>query len=306
MFLHLVNIIGPIVLIVLAGYIYSRRSDADMSFVNRANMDLFVPALIFSTLTGHEWSFSEYSGLVYASALLIVLPGLLTLPLCRLWRVDWRVLMPPMMFNNSGNLGIPLFVFAFGEEILPIAVLVFIVENTLHFTLGAAMLNHGKYSWWETIKSVASSPMILATVLAVIFHQQSWALPTVAERSIELIGEIAIPLMLFALGIRMRNLRFTSARLPLISALWVPATGVLSMAIVLLLASAGTPWLQLSTMQTQILWLFAVLPPAVLNFLVAERYLDTPQEKQQVAELVLWGNLASIATLTVMLALVTL
>ena len=68
--------------------------------------------------------------------------GLVAWPLARLLQVETKTFVPPMMFNNSGNMGLPLAVLAFGEAALPAAVVLFLVENLLHFSLGAWMLDH--------------------------------------------------------------------------------------------------------------------------------------------------------------------
>lgn len=290
------NVLGPIMVIVSVGYLYARYRPAQMDFVNKANMDIFVPALIFSALTEQSWSLADYSSLLVVAAIVILLPGLLTLPMLRLMRLEARVVVPPVMFNNSGNLGIPLLVFAFGESVLPAAVLLFIVENTLHFTIGMAIVNHGK-GWLGFIKI----PMIWATIAAFITHHWQMHIPLFLDRAIDLTGQVAIPLMLFALGVRIGQARLTGLKLSVIAGLWIPLSGVASVFAGLWLIGLigiAAP----SIIHNQMLWLYAVLPPAVLNFLVAERYLSAGYQKHQVAELVLWGNLLCFIPIGIVLA----
>lgn len=299
MFLAVTNVIGPVLLIVIVGYLYAKRQNADMAFVNRANMDVFVPALIFSGLTGGTWSFEALGPMLIVAAVIIMLPGLLSIPVLKILKLDYRVVAPPIMFNNSGNLGVPLIVFAFGEAYLPFAVLLFIVETFLHFTAGMMIINRGK-----GFLTFVRSPIIWATVLAIVFHETETGLPLALERGIELLGEIAIPLMLFGLGTRMHNTIFSGFKLPLVAGIWVPVSGAISAAIALFVFDLTLGLDGTDAHHQSIIWLYAILPPAVLNYLVSERYLDTDAEKQQVAELVLWGNVTCLLPLIVILALV--
>lgn len=288
----ILDVVGPITLIVALGWWYSGKLHADMSFANRANMDVFTPALIFSALTGNAWSLQQEGWLLLAAAIIVVLSGLLSLPFIKLTKTKWQVLIPPVMFSNSGNLGIPLVLFAFGEQLLPIAVLLFIVENTLHFTLGLSLMSPG-----NVIKSLVRSPIIWATVVALLMKPLELTLPNLADRTIDLLGQVAIPLMLFALGVRMRGMKLEHWKLPLFASLWIPLIG--------LLIALPLIWLfPLTEQQVGLLLIFSVLPPAVLNFLVAERYLSTDEEKHQVATIVLWGNLSSIVTMSLVLTYV--
>ena len=107
-----------------------------------------------------------------------------------------------------------------------------------------------------------------------------------------MLGQIAIPLMLFALGARLTEADLTHWRAGMIGALLRPITGlVLVLPILWLLPLPGD--------LAALLILFAVLPPAVLNYMFAERY---AQEPEIVAAIVIWGSLASLAVVPLTLA----
>ena len=109
-----------------------------------------------------------------------------------------------------------------------------------------------------------------------------------------MLGGVAIPLMLFALGVRMLDIDFGDWRTGLLGAVVCPASGlILAWPLVLLLELQG--------LQAASLWVFAALPPAVLNYLLAEQY---QQEPHKVASLVLIGNLGSLVVMPMVLALV--
>ena len=276
------QVVFPIFAIVGLGYLYALRHGPDMASANRLNLEIFTPALIFSVLSGEGFELARYAELAMAAAVVVLGSGLLSWPIGRLFGFAPRVFLPPMMFNNSGNMGLPLALFAFGEAALPAAMILFLVENTLHFTVGNAMLT-GHVNPLKLIRM----PMLAATLAGLAVAVFSVPIPDPLHEAIDLLGQIAIPLMLFALGVRMTGVDFADWRIGLVGALVCPATG-------LLVALAVVAWLPLAGHQLAQLLVFAALPPAVLNFMLAERYGIAPR---QVAAVVLLGNLASLAIL---------
>ncbi len=138
---RIVAIIFPVFSIVAVGYLYARfRRNTDMSAGNRLNMDIFIPALIFDTLSASDYALSDYLLLTLGGAVVVLGSGLIAWPVARLMGYQWKTFVPPMMFNNSGNMGVPLIILTFGGAALPAAVLLFAVENFLHFLLGQQMI----------------------------------------------------------------------------------------------------------------------------------------------------------------------
>jgi predicted permease len=286
--LQVLEIVFPIFAIVLLGYLYARRHGPDMASANRLNLEIFTPALIFSVLSGEGFELQRYADLALAAVIVVLGSGLLAWPVGRLLGYPGRVLLPPMMFNNSGNMGLPLALFAFGEAALPAAMILFLVENTLHFTVGNAMLT-GHLNPLRLLRM----PMLLATLAGLLVAVLSLPVPGPLREAIDLLGQIAIPLMLFALGVRMTGVDLADWRIGLVGALLCPASG-------LAMAWVALTLLSLPDLQAAQLVLFAALPPAVLNFMLAERYGVQPR---QVAAIVLLGNLASLLIIPAVLVL---
>lgn len=286
---RIAGIVVPIFLVVLVGFLYGRRHAPDMEAANRINMDVFTPFLILSVFASRPLNLGDYMPLAIGGILVTLVPGLGALALARVLKVQWKTFVPPMMFRNSGNMGLPLFLFTFGEAYMPAAVILFIVENTLHFTVGMWLLNPRTH-----LLLVLRNPMILAAVGGLLIAGTGLALPDWLVRSLQLLGDIAVPLMLFALGVRLVRLDLTGWRIGLVSAVAAPVLGLIVVWPLVLV-------LDLSPVQQGMLILFAALPPAVLNFLVAERY---NQEPDQVAAMVLFSNAASILVIPLVLALV--
>jgi malate permease and related proteins len=277
----------PVFLIVALGYLYGRRHHTEIDTANRLNMDIFIPALIFSALSAQEFALADYWQLALAATLVVLGSGVLVLPFVRLLRVHWKTFVPPMMFTNSGNMGIPVLILAFGEAALPAAIVLFLVENTLHFSVGLYMMNH-KVSLWALVRT----PMIGACIAGLLVSVSGLVVPRVLAVPVDMVGQIAIPLMLFTLGVRIVGADFSDWRLGVWGAALAPASGLAMVALM-------SPWLELSPQHLAYLIVFAALPPAVLNYMVAEKY---GQEPRRVASIVFIGNLMSIFTLSIVLA----
>ncbi|QUX93540.1 transporter [Marinomonas sp. A3A] len=279
LFSQIFNTVFPLASIVLVAFLYARVRPTDMTVANRLNISVFCPALIFSVMASKEFHIAQYIDLIIAATVVVLGSGLLVWPLCKWLKISPKTLVPPMMFNNSGNLGIPLIVLAFGESALPIAVVLFLTENLLHFTVGMYLLNPK-----TNLLNVLKMPMIIATVLGLIWSLQGWTVIPAIKVSVDMMGQIAIPLMLFALGVRMTNVDFSEWKLGVISGFLCPLSG-------LVIAVIWYYTVGMSAENFAYLLIFACLPPAVLNYMVAELY---QQEPHKVASIVLISNLMSV------------
>ena len=287
---RLLGIILPVFSIVLLGYLYARRVKPDMTIVNRISMNVLAPALVFSALASKDFDVAASKALMLGSVGVVLGSGLLAWPVANLMRTDLRTFLPPMMFNNCGNMGLPLAVLAYGAAGFSPMVALFTISNLLHFTLGVWIINHH-----APFHNLARNPIVIATVLGFAFALSHPPLPDWLSVAIKMVGDALIPMMLLSLGVRLYEVRWDDWRLGIVGGVVCPLTGL---AIAILLS----PLLHLDPMQHGLLILFGCLPPAVLNFMVAEQF---RQEPAKVASIVLLGNVLSIAfvPLGLMLAL---
>ncbi|MDO6459122.1 AEC family transporter [Granulosicoccaceae sp. 1_MG-2023] len=277
--LRIVGIIFPVFACAGLGLFYGWRFRPDMGVVNKLNMDVFAPLLVFWALMDKPFDFSAYTGLSVGGVVAILAPGLLLLPFALLFRINLKTFLPPMMFNNSGNMGLPLILFAFGEEMLQAAVVLFIIEMLLHFTVGLYMLDH-KTNPLKLLKM----PMIIAAILGLLFSSLHVSLPEPLSNTIGMLGQVSIPLLLFSLGVRLLEINLRDWQLGVFGAVAGPLASIAAVMLIM-------PWLGLTPTEHAILLVFAALPPAVLNVLVAEQY---RQEPHRVASIVMLGNLGSL------------
>ncbi len=283
---RILSIVLPLFAVVAVGFLYARRHRPDMTAAIKLNMDLFVPALVFGALSSKDANLGAYGVLAGAGALLVLGSGLIAWPIARLAGVQPRTFLPPMMFVNSGNMGIPLLVLAFGDQAMPAAVVLFLIENFLHFSLGVRMLDR-QVRWLGVLRT----PVMLACAAGLVMNLAGLALPAGLATAVEMLGQVAVPLMLVTLGVRLIDVDLSDWRVGLLGALARPLSGVL-------LAAALAWALGLPSEQARVLILFGVLPPAVLNYIFAERY---GQEPRRVASIVLLGNTAALLTVPLVL-----
>jgi predicted permease len=288
-FQRIASIILPVFLIIAAGYGYARlRGDSvktDLTSVNRLSIELLCPLLLFSALAAKEFDLVANLPLLAAGALIALGSGLIAWPVARLFGYDTRTLVPPMIYNNCGNMGLPLAVLAFGPTGLSEAVAMFMACSLVYFTLGIRIMESGRSGARRSSLKMFASPMMAAMLLGMLFAAFRIPLPAALLQAMRMMGEASIPLMLLALGVRMTDVNLQSWRIGLVGAVLCPLTG-------LAVAEVLKMLLPLTAVQRGQMFLFAALPPAVFCFMVAENY---KQEPERVAAIVLLGNFAALA-----------
>ena len=289
MLIRIVEILFPLFAITALGYVVGRRMKPDLTQANKLNMDVFVPALVFAALANKAFDISAFLPLVIAVSLVVVGSGLAAWALARALGMQPKTLVPPIMFNNCGNLGLPMAVLTFGDTALAPMVVMFMVSNLVHFSFGAWLLDHR-----VRLLTVWKVPSVLATCLGLSVSLSQFEVWPPLLIAIRMLGEISIPLMLFGLGVRLADSRISAVGIGVFGALARPLIG-------LALAWAVLQLVELPAREQALLLVFGALPPAVLNFMFAERY---QQEPGKVASMVLIGNLAAVIFLPLALALV--
>lgn len=289
MLIQILATMASVLVIAGMGTLYAYFRSSDLGTLNKLNLELFAPLLVFAVLARQTTSLSEYTDLVLAASVVVLGSGVILYPVAKRLNLQVKTFLPPMMFKNSGNMGMPLLILSFGENILPIAVILSIVGMLLHFSVGLFMLDP-KSSMLQRLKI----PLVFASVAGLVVNLGDIYVPSWLLESAELLGGVCIPLMLFSMGVRMIDLDLSGWRLGLLGAVACPATG-------LVLAWPMIHLLEISGVHAAALWVFAALPPAVMNYMVAEQY---QQEPHKVASLVLLSNLGSLVVMPIVLGLV--
>ena len=270
------------VAIVLVGYFYASKFQPNMETANTINMNIFLPALMFSVLSKESFQIQNYQLLAISGVIVILGSGILAWIVAKTLSINIKTFVPPMMFNNTGNIGLPLAVLAFGEIALGAAVVLFAIEMLLHFTFGAYILSKN-----TNFMSIFGSPILIATLVGLSVNIIDFELWLPITKMIDLLGQAALPLLMFTLGTRLIGINFGDWKLGGLGSFLCPLSGLVVILIVV-------QFFELEHLHYQQLIIFSVLPPAVLNHMMAEKY---QQQPETVASIVMIGNIGSLIVL---------
>ena len=281
-----ISVVAPVFALAALGYFCGRESDATP--LNRVNLSVFLPLLVFVSLAGVDGDFSHLGYVAALGAGIVLGSGVVALGVCRLVGWNVREIVPPCMFSNYGNMGLPLIALAFGEDALAMAVVLFMAGNALHVTVGFKILD-GKLSLFD----VAKNPIFVAATLGILTNITGISIPSVIQTPLDMGAAVSVPLMLFALGARMREVNAAMIRGSVLPALLCPASGLVCYAVLFpLMPDSET---------RMVLAVFAALPPALLNYIFAEQF---GLNARRIASMVMTGNLLSVVVIPLVLAVV--
>ncbi len=279
----------PVFFIILVGFLFTRWRSPRIDLIGKINLELFVPALLVYVLSEKLPVIDEVGPIVIAGVVVVLGSGLIVWPILRFFKLDVRLILPPTMFNNSGNLGLPLAVLAFGEKALPWGVTLFVLQVLLQFTVGVLILER-RLNPIVLLKN----PIFMSTVIGMVMYLTGVHVPAIILPGFKMISDVSIPLMLVTLGGHLAGAGFRAWKIGLLGAVLTPLSGILAALVAIYL-------LPLSTEQQGLVLLFGALPPAVLNVVLAEQYdLDNASS----ASIVAIGNILAIIVLPAVLYVV--
>lgn len=203
----------------------------------------------------------------------------------------------PAAFMNAGNLGLPLMHLAYGEPGLEQAMLFFVTFAALQYSVGIAIVK-GSGGMSEFLKL----PLLYAAGLGILFNQTRWPLPKAVSVPVGMLAQTVIPLMLLSLGARMRGLLFTAddskpAWKPVLILPLLRMFGGLAVGLLVNLA------LQNEGLIAHVTLVVSMLPPAVMNFALVEKYGDDEHAPAVVSGAIALGTALALVVLPLGLAL---
>jgi len=276
---RILGIITPVLIISAIGYAYARLQKPDMTWINRMSTDLLYPLLIYTSMASKDFNIIDYLPLIGGGLLVLFGSGIIAWGAAKVLNYNVRAFIPSMMFTNVANMGLPLTLLAFGQEMLPAAVSLFMAFSLVHFTIGIRICAPD-----VSMKGILRGPMLWAMIGGVVSSLLGISLPDWLATSTKLLGDAAIPLGLFTVGVGFASFKVERWSIGLIGAVLCPISG-------LVIAWPLVRILPLSPSLQGILLLYAALPPAVMNYIFADRY---QQEPGLVSAIVVVGNIASV------------
>jgi predicted permease len=287
----------PVFLIAGAGFLLGILTDLDPRSLSQIILYIFSPCLIFILLTQSQVSNQQFLKIILFSLVFCFLMGSIAWLAGRLFHLDRGLLSSTMlttMFTNAGNYGLPVVLFAFGEEALGYASIFFVINLSLAYTVGTVIASMGSVSFWKGILNLVKLPMIYAVLLAVVCMQTGWKIPQPLDRAVNLLADAAIPSMLVLLGLQLKSARLKGRTLPL------TITSTLRLLVGPALALILLPLVGLTSAANQAIILEAGMPTAVITTVLAVEFNAEPAFATAA---VLITTLLSPLTLTPLLSL---
>lgn len=292
MILEILEIVAPVFLVAGVGYGWKRaRQPFDTGLVTRLVSLIGAPCLIFSTLVGIERMAGEILEMVGAAIVAVAGFTVLSSITLKALGLPRRTYLAALVFPNAGNMGLPLCLFAFGDEGLALGIGFFAVTATLNLTLGNWFYS-GATMPWRAFKT----PIPYAVALGLALMATGAAPPEFLLKTARLLGGIAIPLMMLSLGVSLAELGITRPGRTLLLAALRFALGLgVGYGLALAFGFEGT--------QKGVMMIQSAMPVAVFNYLFAALYKRNPEE---IASLVLVSSALGFASLPLLVYLARL
>jgi malate permease and related proteins len=285
----LLNVVLPIFLVILVGYLAGKLTRLDILPVADIAMFIASPALIFSSLLKQKIVLLD-AAKIWTSYFFITFGCMLVAYIVfKLMRERHRGLYLPISLMNTGNIPYPVMSLAYGTPGLAAAVLFSMPQSFVVYTYGVYVVV-GKETK-ENLAEVFKQPVIYAAILGLIFNFAGWTLPILLMQPIDMLSGLAIPLILIVSGHNLSRVKFKSVKTTLLASFLRMGVGLgLGLIVVSVLGMTGIP--------RAVVLLVSAMPSAANSTILATRY---DNEAELVASVVFTTTLASLAVIPIML-----
>ena len=150
----------PVFCIAALGLFWRRTGAAfDLDFVTRLIMNIAGPCLVFENLARLVLPLEDFFAMVGAAIAIMVVTALAAFALLKTLRLPIRSYLPALTIGNVGNLGLPLCLFAFGEQGLALGVALYVTNSVGQFTLVPLLQARTSFA-----RTLATTPVLYAAV----------------------------------------------------------------------------------------------------------------------------------------------
>ena len=259
-YIKIFEVIFPVFFVIGIGYYLGKKNPKfDTNFITNFAGNIGTPAMIFYTVTTTGITLDIFiSYFIYA---IIMIGGFAVVGLILLFflKKDLSMELPPLILPNTGNMGVPICLFAYGTQGLGVASAVASVIILFHFTLGV-FLAKKKFSFDILIKS----PPVYAIIISVIFLYFKINTPIFLENTTFLLTYATIFLVLMSLGIALTRFKFSLKNSIIMSLCRVLLGPIIAYIII--------HYFKLSGLAAGVLLIQSAMPSAILNYLVGSMY----------------------------------
>ncbi len=292
------NVVLPVLLIAGAGAVMHKFKPLQTASLSQSILYLFSPALVFHGLATTEMPLENVRIILVFSLILLLalfILGNFSALIFRVEGTEKRALVIAGIFMNAGNYGLPVAYFAFGEEGLATAIIFFVIQAILGWTVGIFLASRGNQSNIKAILTVFKVPTTYAATFGFLVGAYSLEIPSWLLNSTDVLGDAAIPAMLIILGIQIAsNSKFHHMK-PIVLA------SVTRLIFSSLLAYIIATALNISPLDSKILIVVSGMPTAVFTIILATEYGGDPELSSSI---VITSTLASLISVTLMLSII--
>jgi predicted permease len=295
LFTTFANNLLPIMLVGGAGFLLGKFISVDSRSLGRVVFYVFSPLLVFDLMIKSKLDLQQALTTVGYTVSMITIMGLLAFLLSKLLKLERPNMLAVILtvaFGNTGNYGLPLVKFAFGNDALAVASIYYITTTILFNTVGVIIASLGHMDLRSAVLGIFKLPILYGVLLAILVRAFGIELPLPISRTIEIAANGAIPVMLILLGLELSRIQwshnFRALGLGVFTKLlFAPLIGLL----IASLFGLGHTARQASVLE-------ASMPAAVATTVVATEY---QLEPSLVTAIVFLGTALSPLTLTPLL-----
>ena len=285
-YIKLFEVIFPVFFVIGIGYYLGKNNpNIDTNFITSFAGNIGTPAMIFYTVTTTGITLTVF--IHYFTYALIMIGGFAIIGLILLFFLnkDLSMELPPLILPNTGNMGVPICLFAYGTQGLGVASAIASVIILFHFTLGV-FLAKKKFSFDVVLKS----PPVYAIIVSVLFLYFKIDTPLFLENTTFLLTYATIFLVLMSLGIALTRFKFSLKNSIILSLCRVVVGPIIAFIIIY--------YFELSGFAAGVLLIQSAMPSAILNYLVGSMY--SPKNiVDSIASTIVVSTLMSFITITI-------
>ena len=283
----LFEVLFPVFLIIGIGYWYGKKDPKfDTKFITTFVGNIGLPCIIYYSLTSTNISMELFLRFSYYITLYVLVFSFIGVIILKILNKDIYRLLPPIILPNTGNMGMPLCLFAYGNMGLSIATAITSMILVFHFSIGI-LLASKKFSLKPLLKCIP----VYALLVSLVFVYYDIPSPKFLENASFLIGYSSIFLVLVSLGVALSKLKVFLFKETLVYSITRVIIGPI-------VGLGFVKFFNLSGVEAGVMFIQASMPSAVLTFLIGEIY--SPKKiSNSIASTVALSTFMSFFTLVV-------
>lgn len=266
MIAQILTIIAPVFCIVALGYFWARwRQAFDSETLTNLVVKVATPCLVFTNLTQLSLGLNAIAEMAFAAVVSVALSAVIGFIVLKVSGLPQHTYLASLMHPNTGNIGLPLALMAFGDEGLALAIAYFIVISISQYTVG-----YGIAAGRMSLKRFFQQPLLYAVLISLVVINLNIQIPVWIAKTTEIMSGLVIPALLMVLGYSLAELKVTDIKLALyLSVVRLIIGLVVGISLITILSLEGT--------QAGLVFLLSVMPIAIFNFVFAKHFNRSPE-----------------------------